>query len=226
MYCTYLTIYFGDKLPRRYIGSSSVKRILEGYNGSVSSIKWKSIYENEQRENKHLFKTRILKTFETSVEAREFEKQLQIKYDVVTSSLYFNESIATPSGFFGRDVSGKNNPMFGSKRKGEKHKGGENISKSLKHLYSHTEKGKQLKKQTSDRLKTNNPASNPDVMEKIKIKWKTQGRNIANKNGMFGKTSPMKNKKLYNNGKVVKAFSPDEVEEGWVLGRIKTTSLL
>lgn len=221
MYCTYLTIYFGHKLPRRYIGSSSVEKVLNGYNGSVSSIKWKSLYDEEQKENKHLFKTRILTIHLTDSVAREMEKQLHIKYDVVASPLYFNESIAVPNGFFGRDVSGSNNPMFGSVRKGEKHKGGENISKALKKLYSETEKGRMLRQQMSDNAKRNNPASDPKTMKQIKQTWLEKQRNVGEKNGMFGKTSPSKGKKLYNNGIIVKAFYEDEVPLGWNPGRIK-----
>ena len=83
MYVTYLTIYFGDKLPRRYIGSTSRRNIERGYNGSVSSKKYKEVYKQERKENKHLFKTRILSSFPTRKEALEEELRLQIKYNVV-----------------------------------------------------------------------------------------------------------------------------------------------
>lgn len=219
MYCTYLTIYFGNKLPRRYIGSSSVESIMNGYNGSVSSRKWKEIYEYEQTHNKHLFKTRILTIHTDRIEAIEAEKKLHIKYDVVSSSKYFNESIAIPNGFFGRDVSGQNNPMFGKSRKGEKHKGGENISAALKKLYE-TEKGLELKQKTSKRLTNNNPSTNPQIMNKIKQTWQNNNRNVGNKNGMFGKEGKLKGKKLYNNGLEVKAFIENMQPAGWVLGRI------
>lgn len=119
MYCTYLTIYKGDKLPKRYIGSTSVQRIENGYNGSIKSKKYKSIYQEEQVENKHLFKTRILNTYESQEEAVKAEKELHIRYNVVKSNLYMNEAIATPEGFFGRDISGKNHPFYGKKRDDE-----------------------------------------------------------------------------------------------------------
>ena len=112
-YCTYLTIYFGDKLPRRYIGSTKITRIKAGYNGSVSSKKWGSIYREEQTKNKHLFRTRILTVHETDTEARLEELRLQKKYNVVRDNSYFNESFSRPNGYFGRDVSGQNNPMYG-----------------------------------------------------------------------------------------------------------------
>lgn len=101
IYCTYLTVYTGSKLPRRYIGSTTVKRIEEGYNGSVLSKMYKDIWRQERIDNPHLFKTRILSRFKTSSEALEAELALQIKYDVVKSNSYINMSLARPNGFFG-----------------------------------------------------------------------------------------------------------------------------
>lgn len=110
MYCTYLTIYTGSKMPRRYIGSSYVERIKEeGYNGTVLSKRYKSIWNKERKENPHLFKTRILSLFETSKEACQAEKDIQIKYNVVKSPDYINMSLAQPNGFFG--MSRKGIPM-------------------------------------------------------------------------------------------------------------------
>lgn len=110
MYCTYLTIYTGSKMPRRYIGSSYAERIKEeGYNGTVLSKRYKSIWNKERKENPHLFKTRILSLFETSKEARQAEKDIQIKYNVVKSPDYINMSLAQPNGFFG--MSRKGIPM-------------------------------------------------------------------------------------------------------------------
>ena len=47
IYCTYLTIYSGNKLPTFYIGSTSVEKIEQGYRGSVSSKRYQSIWEKE-----------------------------------------------------------------------------------------------------------------------------------------------------------------------------------
>lgn len=107
MYCTYLTIYTGSKMPRRYIGSSTEERVKAGYNGTVLSQRYKAIWNKERKENNHLFKTRILSLFETSKEALEAEKNLQIKYDVVKSENYINMSIAQPNGFFGMSNKGR-----------------------------------------------------------------------------------------------------------------------
>lgn len=106
MYCTYLTIYTGNKLPRRYIGSTTVARINENYHGSVKSKKYKEIWVSELRDNPHLFKTRILKTFNEHQDALNEELRIQKKYDVVRSKNYINMSFAQPNGFFGMSTKG------------------------------------------------------------------------------------------------------------------------
>jgi hypothetical protein len=109
-------VYLGDKLPKRYIGSTFVENITnKNYNGSPSSVKYKSVYKQEQKNNRHLFKTRILQTYNTSKEALEAEEKLQIKYDVVKSDLYMNESFAKKNGYFGRRVYGQDHPSYGRK---------------------------------------------------------------------------------------------------------------
>lgn len=113
MYVTYRTTYLGDKMPMYYIGSSTEDRIKTGYVGSVSSQKYKDVWQKELSENPHLFITEILTRHSTHEEAIEMEQKLQIENDVVKSEIYINESIARKNGFFGRDVSGSNNPMFG-----------------------------------------------------------------------------------------------------------------
>lgn len=132
MFCTYLTIYYGDKLPKRYIGSSTVQRVLGGYNGSIKSKKYKSIYENEQRKNKNLFKTRILSIHKTHEEALEFEYKLHDKYEVSKSPLYMNMAKASKGGYFGNGASGKDHPMYNKTLSAEsKNK----ISESVKKAY-------------------------------------------------------------------------------------------
>ena len=110
-FCTYLTVYTGERLPRRYIGSSNVDKVRSGYNGSIQSRRWKLIYKEEQKAHKHLFKTRILQRFSTRVEAFESELNLQIKYNVVKDGSYMNLSLARKKGYFGG--AGEDNYMFG-----------------------------------------------------------------------------------------------------------------
>lgn len=114
IYCVYLTIYRGNKLPQFYIGSSSVERIQsDGYHGSVKSKKYKKIWECELKNFPHLFITKIICTFLTRKEATRKEKLLQMKLNVVRSPMYINMSIAQPDGFAGMDVTGENNPFYG-----------------------------------------------------------------------------------------------------------------
>lgn len=117
MYCVYLTTYNGTKLPPNYIGSSTVERVESGeYFGSVCSKKWRSIFEQELIENKHLFSVQILSKHSTRKEATAEEWRQQVSNDVVKSNKFFNEAVAALNGSFGRDVSGASNPMYGRKR--------------------------------------------------------------------------------------------------------------
>ncbi len=113
LHCTYITMYTGSKLPKWYIGKSTVQKVNNGYNGSVCSKKYKSIYNSEQTLNKHLFKTRILSTFLTSEEALTEELRLQKMHKVLKNPNYINMAYASKNGFFGMDNSGENHPMFG-----------------------------------------------------------------------------------------------------------------
>jgi hypothetical protein len=113
IYCTYLTTYRGNKLPNFYIGSTKVERILSGYRGSVSSKLYRNIWIEELSKNPHLFSTKIISYHNTNEEAKEKELFFHRSLDVVKSSLYVNTSEARKNGFFGKDVSGSNNPMFG-----------------------------------------------------------------------------------------------------------------
>lgn len=114
MFVTYLTIYRGNKLPPFYIGSTSLKKFLEGYNGTILSKKYKSIYQKEQKEHPELFDSLIIDEFVTREEATECERRYQKQMDVVKNKLFFNMSIAAPDGCFGMDTSGKNHPLYGT----------------------------------------------------------------------------------------------------------------
>ncbi len=94
IYCTYLTIYKGNKLPPFYIGSTSALKISEGYRGSVQSKKYKQIWLSELKDNPHLFETQILTTHTTREEALNREESFQKKMNVVNNPLYINLCIA------------------------------------------------------------------------------------------------------------------------------------
>ena len=112
-FVVYKVIYGGDKHPPFYIGSTSKSKLLSGYRGSISSLKWKDVVKREMKENKELYSFEILSEHTTRQEALDAELEHQRQESVVTNPLYYNEAYAIPSGFFGRDVSGKNNPRFG-----------------------------------------------------------------------------------------------------------------
>jgi len=94
-----MTHYTGDKLPPYYIGSTSVKNIENGYNGSPSSKKYCSIWNEERKNNPHLFKTTILNRHSTREEAYLDENKWQTKLNVVESDLFVNRSVQTSTGF-------------------------------------------------------------------------------------------------------------------------------
>lgn len=218
MYCVYVTTYLGDKMPSKYVGSTSIKRILGGYRGSVSSKEFSSVWNLELQENPNLFVTEIVSKHDTRENALREELKFQIDNGVVSSDDWINKSLSIPNGFFGMDVSGSKNPMYGKTRKGEKHKGGENISAAL-HRFFKSEKSENHRLQSKKRMSQNNPSKRIDVLEKSKEKWVANNRNVGNKNGMFGKQSPMRGKKLYNNGSMTKSFNENEQPNGWVIGR-------
>ena len=146
-YVVYLTRYSGDKLPPWYIGSSNEEKVLNDYNGSVCSKKWKNIYYKELEENKLLFKTRILSYHLTREESLKEELRLQQMHSVTTSEKYFNESYASPNGFFGRDISGELNPFYGKTHISE--------SKAKREitLNTITENGLTIKEQSIEKMK-------------------------------------------------------------------------
>ncbi len=119
IYCVYLTIYKGSKLPPFYIGSSSVKKVQNGYHGSVQSKQYKEIWKSELRYNPNLFETKIISTHTDRKEATLRERDFQKKVSAVKNPLYINQSFAAYDSFTDRDQSGKNNPMYGSSRTGE-----------------------------------------------------------------------------------------------------------
>ena len=118
IYCVYLTIYKGNKLPPFYIGSSSVEKVQKGYHGSVCSKQFRDIWKSEIRKNPNLFETKIISTHSDRKEATLRERDLQKKLSVVKNPLYTNQSFAAYDSFTDRDQSGKNNPMYGSSRRG------------------------------------------------------------------------------------------------------------
>lgn len=114
MYCVYLTIYSGNRLPPFYIGSSSVEKVKSGYNGSVTSKKYGRTWRSERENNKHLFRTLILSTHEKRKDATRAEARLQEARRVVASELYVNLAVAKVNGFFCNGTRGEAHPTHRS----------------------------------------------------------------------------------------------------------------
>lgn len=125
-YCVYLTIYSGGKLPPFYIGFCLLSRIEKNYHGSVSSQKYKDLWQKELIEHPELFKTKILKKFKNKNEAASCENKFQKHFNVQKNPMYINMS---------------NFPHFAPEKLSLKHK--QAISKALtgkKKSASHVEK--------------------------------------------------------------------------------------
>jgi len=112
-YVVYRVIYYGSRLPKYYIGSSTKRKLANGYRGSIRSRRWSDIFYDELKKYPFLFDYEILSEHNTRGDALKKELELQKKYDVVKSDLYFNEAYAAKNGCHGRNVNGRNNPMYG-----------------------------------------------------------------------------------------------------------------
>lgn len=152
-FCTYLTIYSGNLLPPFYIGSTSIDKIRKGYRGSVLSKRYRSIWLSELKRNHHLFKTKIITTHDTRIEATLREYQFQKDLLVVSSPLYINLSYANKK--FGMNIKGKNHPLWGlhhtetSKKKMSNTRKGRKLTETWKQNISKSGKG--IKKKSSKR---------------------------------------------------------------------------
>lgn len=119
MNCTYLTSYFGNKLPPFYIGSSTVENVNKGYRGSVASKEYKKIWKEELKNHPELFKIRVLTLHKNRKDASEQERIFQTKFNVVKNPLYINKAIVNPNHCFGNVITGKNNPYYGRRHTDE-----------------------------------------------------------------------------------------------------------
>jgi len=155
-FVTYITFYKGNKLPPWYIGSTYEEKINKGYNGTVTSKDFKDIYKLEQKQNKHLFKTKILSYHETREEAYIEELRLQLKHKVVNNPKYFNKSYANKN--FGKNQEKENNSMFGR-----------NHSTETKKLISKKNKdnSKQRIKKQKETILNRSPEKQKIINEKI-----------------------------------------------------------
>lgn len=112
-YVVYITHYSGDKMPQNYIGSTNIHKINSGYRGSIVSKKYGQIWKDELKRNPDSFSIEIISYHDTRAEALYKELFIQRMFNVIDNPIFINLSYASVNGFFGRDVSGNNHPMFG-----------------------------------------------------------------------------------------------------------------
>ncbi len=179
-YCVYLTIYYGNKMPMFYIGSSSIKKVNNGYRGSVSSKVYIKIWKSELKNNPQLFKTKIISRHSSREEATGKECALHKKLNVVKSCLHINRSIATKNGFFGMDVSKEKHPLYKKPRSPESRR--------------------KMSENHHDVNGENNPMHGRSAAKENNLKWYTNGiDSIFVKEGTepngYTKGRPFKNRK-------------------------------
>lgn len=92
-YVVYLTTYHGDSLPPFYIGYTTKAKVFSGYNGSVQSKKYGSIWRQERKDHPELFETEIISHHDTDLDARAREESLHRFYDVPNNPAFINMSI-------------------------------------------------------------------------------------------------------------------------------------
>lgn len=94
MYCIYLTVYSGNKLPPFYIGYSTVDKVKSGYKGTVQSNRYKTIFKEEVKHNPSFFKTFIVSICKTRGEALKKESNFQRHFSVHKNPMYINMAIS------------------------------------------------------------------------------------------------------------------------------------
>jgi hypothetical protein len=160
MFVVYLVTYSGMNLSAKfYIGSSSKDKVLLGsYFGSIKSKKWKNVYQQELRNNPNAFRIKILSEWNTRKDALTEELRLHKEHDVVNSLDYFNESLASPNGYFGRTVTGEDHPSYGKSwteesrlKASESAKNRPPISDETRAKMSKSHKGRKATQETIDK---------------------------------------------------------------------------
>lgn len=82
-------------MPPFYIGYTLTNKIVNGsYHGSVTSYRYKQIWQQELFDNPDLFKTVPLTFHESALEAKNREQELQEHFQVHRNPMYINMAIS------------------------------------------------------------------------------------------------------------------------------------
>lgn len=232
MFCTYLIIYHGNKLPKFYLGSTTVEKLENGYRGSVSSLRYGKIWNKEVENNSHLFSYKIISLHKNRKEAFDKELKLQLLLKVRNNPLYANMGYAAPNGCFGFSYSGKEH---WSRQPGKVHNWSSNHPKGMlgkKHSKERNEYMSEIqlgdknhfygKKHTEDTIKK--------ISETNKTPWITNGtesrklksNEVMPESWYFGRTISVESKKWINDCTVERQLiATEEIPAGWLKGRLK-----
>jgi hypothetical protein len=151
-YCTYVTIYRGNKLPPFYIGYSLTQKV-ENYHGSVTSKRFKETWKQELTDNPEAFKTVIISRHESRVEAVDKEQKLQRSLNILKKpEMYINRTIGRPIGSGKKGMRHKQ-PRPQSYRDGvAARRRGMKMSEEQKKLISIANKGRILSTETRRKM--------------------------------------------------------------------------
>ena len=169
-YVIYWTVYYGSKMPKNYIGSTTLAKHQSGYMGSVNSVEYKDLWREEIKFNRHLFKSHIIEVVDGDRD-RALDRELwwQTKYNVAKNPLFINRSYAKKQ-FVGSSQSIQK-AMVTKELNGVKHWTPESIQKQLDtkrrngtlHL---TPSSETKAKAQATKIKNGTHSSNPDMIAK------------------------------------------------------------
>lgn len=216
MYCVYITIYSGNKLPPFYIGSTSIKRIENGYRGSVSSVLYKEIYKQELLDNPHLFKTIVISECETRDLALQKEEQFQKHFNVHKNPMYINMAIANKNFNYDNQIykqtqSYKNKVSENNKKRWSNPKKREQLINSLRKTKG-TKEWREGQSKRSQKL-----ASDPRYIEKLKSGVKASW----GKDGERQRRSEIMKLSYQNNPELIEK---KKMKKWWTNGTLSTYS--
>lgn len=186
IYVIYWTVYYGQKMPRNYIGSTSLEKHRTGYLGSVNSIEYKNIWREETKFNRHLFKSYIIEQIDGDRD-RALERELwwQKRYQVAKNPLFINRSYAKKN--FVGSVESVKKALQTKELKGTKHWSPESIKKQkLTKLQNGTlhapQSAQSIAKAKSTKEQNGTLSSSPAVIAKSLA--------TKHKNGTLNNTTP------------------------------------
>ena len=142
---------------------------------------------NEQKENKSIFKYKVIKMFETRKEANEMEIKLHSKFDVGVNQLFYNKAKATSSGFSrdGIKCSDETKSKL-RKPKSEETKAklsiintGKKHSEETKAKISEKGKGRQHKEESKRKISEKQKGKKISEEQKLKISETHKGKTIS-----------------------------------------------